>query len=217
MARERGDLICGASGPEQLGKTTSLKAAAGLLAPSSGALVYVGAPERRSCESAARAVLSALPQRVSFPDAASVPGGRGVLPPPARCQPRTRRCRPPFRVAQWFLSARRGHLFRRDAAAPWPGGCRASGCTSSAARRAHGRARPVRADGFLRARGRTAAGGEDGPCSALINSETSNGSPTVLRSSSRDGWSRFSRARNCPSGSLVAASCASGCPSRAGN
>jgi Cu-processing system ATP-binding protein len=54
-------------GPNGSGKTTSLKAAAGLIRPTAGD-VLLGRPGRPASEPAARRVLSYLPQRVSFPD-----------------------------------------------------------------------------------------------------------------------------------------------------
>ncbi len=62
-------------GPNGSGKTTSLKAAAGLISPSSGE-VLLGDPPRPASEPAAREVLSFLPQKVSFPEALT---GREVL------------------------------------------------------------------------------------------------------------------------------------------
>ena len=60
-------------GPNGSGKTTSLKAAAGLISPTSGEVRLAG---RSAGDPAAREVLSFLPQRVSFPEALS---GREVL------------------------------------------------------------------------------------------------------------------------------------------
>lgn len=62
-------------GPNGSGKTTSIKAAAGLIRPTGGR-VLIGSPERPVSEASARRVCSFLPQRVSFPDALT---GREVL------------------------------------------------------------------------------------------------------------------------------------------
>jgi len=53
-------------GPNGSGKTTSIKAAAGLIQPSHG-MVLIGEPGRPSTEADARQVCSFLPQRVTFP------------------------------------------------------------------------------------------------------------------------------------------------------
>lgn len=62
-------------GPNGSGKTTSLKAAAGLIRPTAGQ-VLVGEPGLSAAHPRARRVLSFLPQKVSFPDSLT---GREVV------------------------------------------------------------------------------------------------------------------------------------------
>ncbi|HEY7724326.1 MAG TPA: ABC transporter ATP-binding protein [Anaeromyxobacteraceae bacterium] len=62
-------------GPNGSGKTTSLKAAAGLIRPTSGE-VLVGEPGRPAAQRDARRALSFLPQKVSFPESLT---GREVV------------------------------------------------------------------------------------------------------------------------------------------
>ncbi|HEY3348937.1 MAG TPA: ABC transporter ATP-binding protein [Thermoanaerobaculia bacterium] len=74
LAVEPGEIVA-LLGPNGSGKTTSLKAAAGLIHPTGGA-VTLGEARRPATEAASRRSLSFLPQKVSFPDSLT---GREVL------------------------------------------------------------------------------------------------------------------------------------------
>jgi Cu-processing system ATP-binding protein len=70
----RGEVVA-LLGPNGSGKTTTLKAAAGLLAPTGGT-VLLGEPGRAASDAGARTDVSFLPQRVAFPDSLT---GREVV------------------------------------------------------------------------------------------------------------------------------------------
>jgi Cu-processing system ATP-binding protein len=71
---ERGEAVA-LLGPNGSGKTTTLKAAAGLIRPTAGE-VLLGTPATPARRPEARRILSFMPQRVTFPDALS---GRETL------------------------------------------------------------------------------------------------------------------------------------------
>ena len=66
---QRGEVVA-LLGPNGSGKTTSIKAAAGLIQPTAGC-VLIGAPGRPSTDPSARQTCSFLPQKVSFPESLS--------------------------------------------------------------------------------------------------------------------------------------------------
>lgn len=70
----RGEIVA-LLGPNGSGKTTTLKAAAGLLTPTAGS-VFIGDPARPAADPRGRRAISYLPQRVSFPESLS---GREVV------------------------------------------------------------------------------------------------------------------------------------------
>ncbi len=74
LAVQAGEVVA-LLGPNGSGKTTSLKAAAGLIRPTSGQ-VLVGQPARPAASPDSRRVLSFLPQKVAFPDSLT---GREVV------------------------------------------------------------------------------------------------------------------------------------------
>jgi Cu-processing system ATP-binding protein len=74
MTVEPGEIVA-LLGPNGSGKTTSIKAAAGLIRPTSGD-VRIGRPGRSAVDPSARACCSFLPQAVAFPDGLT---GREVL------------------------------------------------------------------------------------------------------------------------------------------
>ena len=149
-------------GPNGSGKTTTLKAAAGLIRPSAGE-VLVGEPGRSPQLPEARRAISYLPQKVVVPRRRHGSRGRRVLPAASQRRRGEGGRGPPLRLAQRRVGPAHLDLLRRDAPATRPGRRGPPGEPDPAARRADGGPRPGRTLRLLRPRRAAAARGPHPP------------------------------------------------------
>ncbi len=193
-------------GPNGSGKTTTLKAAAGLIRPTSGE-VRIGDPGRDPADPAARSAISYLPQKVTFPEALT---GREVVEFYRRLRG-TDASRTdgglPVRFVERGLRPPGRDLFRRNAPASRPrrGGAprRPRSCCSTS------RPRPSIPTGSAPSTASSSGGGARVTrCSSpLTSSATSSVSRTGSPCSSPEGSRPRSRSASSPTAWPCAASC----------